>query len=59
MPASQLYADPTVSGQCGSLDQQMCADAIRFRPLGAVQQPLIPWQNRPTQQQAVEVLGHR
>ena len=30
---------------------------VRFRPLGGVTQPLIPWINRPTYQQAVEVQG--
>jgi hypothetical protein len=56
---AKMYADPTVEGQCGKLDRQACYDALRFRPLGAVTQPLLPWQNRPTQQQVVEVLGHR
>jgi acyl-homoserine lactone acylase PvdQ len=36
---------------------QPCLDAVRFRPLGGVTQPLIPWINRPTYQQAVEVQG--
>ena len=36
---------------------QACLDAVRFRPLGGVTQPLIPWINRPTYQQAVEVQG--
>jgi hypothetical protein len=30
-----------------------------FRPLGAITQPLIPWINRPTFQQVVEVQNHR
>jgi acyl-homoserine lactone acylase PvdQ len=34
---------------------QACLDDVRFRPLGGVTQPLIPWINRPTYQQAVEV----
>jgi hypothetical protein len=34
---------------------QVCLDKVRFRPLGGVTQPLIPWINRPTYQQAVEV----
>jgi hypothetical protein len=55
----KLYDDPTVQGKCGIMDAQACYDAIAFRPLGAVTQPLIPWQNRPTQQQVVEVRGHR
>jgi hypothetical protein len=41
------------------MDTQACFDAIRYRPLGLVSQPLQPWQNRPTQQQVVEVTGHR
>jgi len=32
---------------------------VMFRPLGAVTQPLIPWINRPTFQQVVEVQSHR
>jgi hypothetical protein len=36
---------------------QTCLDSVRFRPLGGVTQPLIPWINRPTYQQAVEVQG--
>ena len=36
---------------------QPCLDTVRFRPLGGVTQPLIPWINRPTYQQAVEVQG--
>ncbi len=36
---------------------QACLDSVRFRPLGGVTQPLIPWINRPTYQQAVEVPG--
>jgi acyl-homoserine lactone acylase PvdQ len=38
---------------------QACLDEVRFRPLGGVTQPLIPWINRPTYQQAVEVQGSR
>jgi hypothetical protein len=38
---------------------QLCFDAIRFRPTGALEQPLIHWINRPTFQQAVEIQGHR
>ena len=57
---AKLYADPTLAGEnCGTMDQQACFDALRFRPLGLVHQPMIPWQNRPTQQQVVEVTGHR
>ena len=57
VPRDQLYHDP---GSVGCKDgDQMCFDAISFRPLGAVTQPLIPWINRPTYQQAVEIQGHR
>jgi acyl-homoserine lactone acylase PvdQ len=34
---------------------QACLDDVRFRSLGGVTQPLIPWINRPTYQQAVEI----
>jgi hypothetical protein len=37
---------------------QMCADSIRFRAIGAIAQPGIEWINRPTFQQAVEIQGH-
>ena len=40
------------AGQDGS---QTCFDSIYFRPLGAITQPLLPWQNRPTYQQAVQI----
>ncbi len=57
-PASQLYKDDAcaAAGQQGS---QTCFDSIVFRPLGAVTQPMIPWINRPTFQQVVEVQNHR
>jgi hypothetical protein len=54
---SQLYPD----GPCRlgtdqhPADPAECADAIRYRPVGAVTQPLEPWINRPTFQQAVRV----
>ena len=35
--------------------EQACFDAIWHRPLGGITQPLIPWQNRPTFQQVVEI----
>jgi acyl-homoserine lactone acylase PvdQ len=50
----QLYTD---SG-CTAGDQP-CFDAVRFRAIGGVTVPSIPWINRPTYQQAVEVQGHR
>jgi acyl-homoserine lactone acylase PvdQ len=34
---------------------QWCYDAVRQRPVGAVNQPLIHWINRPTFQQVVEI----
>ncbi|MHB8693203.1 MAG: penicillin acylase family protein [Solirubrobacteraceae bacterium] len=37
---------------------QMCSDSIQFRPIGAVTQPLIEWVNRPTFQQADQILNH-
>jgi acyl-homoserine lactone acylase PvdQ len=37
---------------------QMCADSIQFRAIGAITQPLIEWINRPTFQQADEIQGH-
>ncbi len=52
-PAARLYdGDP----QCPGADQT-CYDSIAFRALGGITQPLIPWQNRPTYQQAVSVRG--
>ena len=57
---TDLYRDQVCSSKEGQgMDPQMCFDAVRFRPLGSVSQPLIPWINRPTYQQAVEVQGHR
>lgn len=55
---AKLYADD-VCAKAGRAGDQACFDAIYFRPLGAITQPLIPWQNRPTFQQVVEVEGHR
>jgi acyl-homoserine lactone acylase PvdQ len=43
---------------CAAGDQ-MCSDSIQFRAIGAITQPLIPWINRPTFQQADELLGYR
>jgi hypothetical protein len=57
-PASRLYQDEVCRKQSRQGDQA-CYDAVYFRPLGAITQPLIPWINRPTFQQAVEVQGHR
>jgi hypothetical protein len=63
--AASLDADPRTlyrDAQCtkaGKPGDQACFDAITFRPTGAVTQPMIGWQNRPTYQQVVEVQGHR
>jgi acyl-homoserine lactone acylase PvdQ len=57
---AQLYKDDVCSGSEGKgWDPQMCFDAIRQRPLGAVTEPLIEWVNRPTFQQADEIQSHR
>jgi acyl-homoserine lactone acylase PvdQ len=45
-------------GVCAAGDQ-MCSDSIQFRAIGAITQPLIEWVNRPTFQQADELVGHR
>src|SRR5215208_3578990 len=34
---------------------QWCYDAVRQRPVGAINQPLIHWINRPTFQQVIEI----
>jgi len=57
-PASQLYQDDVCKAQKREGDQA-CYDDVMFRPLGAVTQPLIPWINRPTFQQVVDVQSHR
>ena len=36
-------------------DPQLCFDTILHMAVGAITQPLIAWQNRPTFQQVVEV----
>ena len=38
---------------------QACFYKIAFRATGAITQPMIGWQNRPTYQLVVEVQGHR
>ena len=43
-------------GVCAAGDQ-MCSDSIQFRAIGAITQPLIEWINRPTFQQADEIMG--
>jgi acyl-homoserine lactone acylase PvdQ len=44
---------------CGVGDDQMCNDAVKFRAVGGVTQPDMPWINRPTYQQAVSIQHHR
>jgi len=51
----KLYSGDPVCKQAGQDGSQTCWDSIYFRPLGAITQPLLPWQNRPTYQQAVEI----
>ena len=53
-PPQQVYP---ADGVCSAGDQ-MCSDAIQFRAIGAIRQPLIEWINRPTFQQADEIQGH-
>lgn len=50
---------PPSGSNCDFGDRQMCFDAIRFRATGGTTQPDIPWQNRPTFQQVVQVQGKR
>jgi acyl-homoserine lactone acylase PvdQ len=54
VPASELYKDD-VCAKAGQDRDQKCFDSIRFRPVGGATQPLIPWVNRPTYQQANEI----
>ncbi|HEX8744502.1 MAG TPA: penicillin acylase family protein [Thermoleophilaceae bacterium] len=57
---AKVYEDPTIAPEsCQGMDRQACFDSLRYTPVGLVDQPLEPWQNRPTQQQAVEVASHR
>lgn len=48
-----LYAEADCRGDIP--DKQMCNDAILHTTAGGISQPAIPWQNRPTFQQVVEV----
>ncbi len=50
----ELYKDATCAA-AGRDGDQSCFDSISFRPLGAITQPLIPWINRPTFQQTVDI----
>jgi len=58
MTPQQLYADATCAAAGRQYDQE-CYDSIAFRAVGVVSQPLLPWINRPTFQQVVEITGHR
>jgi acyl-homoserine lactone acylase PvdQ len=51
---AKLYEDETCADY-GKPSDQWCFDAVRHRPVGAINQPLIHWINRPTFQQLVEV----
>jgi hypothetical protein len=53
--AAQVYP---AGGPCSAAGDQMCADAISFRAIGTISQPLIEWVNRPTFQQADMITGH-
>jgi acyl-homoserine lactone acylase PvdQ len=66
IPAARLYRpDPICDAQPGlgpadpgrKPGDQLCFDAVWMRALGAAQQPVFHWINRPTFQQAVEVQG--
>jgi acyl-homoserine lactone acylase PvdQ len=56
VPASTLYPR---GDNCATGDAQVCNDAVRFSTTGGIAVREIHWINRPTWQQAVEVLGHR
>ncbi len=53
---AELYRD-SICEDYGKPSDQWCYDAVRQRPIGAINQPLIHWINRPTFQQLVEVRG--
>jgi acyl-homoserine lactone acylase PvdQ len=59
VPASELYSGDPLCQAAKRDGDQTCFDAVSFRALGAITQPLIPWINRPTYQQAVEIPSHR
>jgi acyl-homoserine lactone acylase PvdQ len=54
--AAQLYSDEVCSDY-GQPNDQKCFDTVRQRPIGAINQQLIQWINRPTFQQVVDVQG--
>lgn len=49
-----FYKDETCEDY-GMPSDQWCYDAVRHRPVGAINQPLIHWINRPTFQQVIEI----
>ncbi len=50
------YTDETCAkDENRQLDDQLCFDSIEQSAIGAITQPLINWQNRPTFQQVVEL----
>jgi hypothetical protein len=59
VPASQLYSGDATCAKADRDGDPTAYDAVSFRALGGITQPLIPWINRPTYQQAVEIKGHR
>ncbi len=54
VPASTVYSGDSL---CKDGDQR-CFDSVRQRPTGGATQPLIEWINRPTFQQADEIVRH-
>lgn len=58
VPESELYEDE-VCAEAGRPHDQDCVDSVRHAPTGGITQELIPWINRPTYQQVVEIQGHR
>src|SRR3954451_8355167 len=50
----KLYGDE-VCEKYGKSSDQWCFDSVRQRPIGAINQQLIHWINRPTFQQVVEI----
>ena len=67
VPSQTTYKDEVCGSQPGlgpkdpgrKPSDQACFDRVRFRPLGAAEQPLIHWINRPTFQQILEIQSHR
>ena len=49
-----FYKDETCEDY-GMPSDQWCYDTVRQRPVGAINQPLIHWINRPTFQQVIEI----